>query len=101
MTTCHRRNFLASGFLATGALSAFAASAAEAAPADDDTADTEKDAGDLITPATQSAIDRGLEYLASRQHEDGSFGSGGYSRNVAVCGLSGMAFMSAGSTPGR
>jgi hypothetical protein len=63
--------------------------------------DPEKSAVDLITPAAARAIDRGLDLLASRQDEEGAFGSGGYSRNVAVCGLGGMAFMSAGSTPGR
>ncbi|MCH8921617.1 MAG: terpene cyclase/mutase family protein [Planctomycetes bacterium] len=63
--------------------------------------DHEQTAGQLITRETDRAIDRGLAYLAARQHDDGSFGSGGYSRNVAVCALSGMAFMSAGSTPGR
>jgi squalene cyclase len=56
---------------------------------------------DLITPATQQAINRGLSLLASRQQDDGSFGSGGYSRNVAVCGLAGLAFMAGGSTPSR
>lgn len=62
----------------------------------------ETTAADLLTPETQQAIDKGLEFLAARQDpEEGSFGSGGYSRNVAVCGLSGMAFMSSGSTPGR
>ena len=64
-------------------------------------ADPEKSAVDLITPAAARAIDRGLALLASRQDEEGAFGSSGYSRNVAVCGLSGMAFMSAGSTPSR
>jgi prenyltransferase beta subunit len=50
---------------------------------------------------TREAVARGLAYLARRQNEDGSFGVGGYSRNVAVCGLSGMAFLSAGHMPGR
>ncbi len=63
--------------------------------------DTEQITLDLISPKTQHAIDAGLKYLADQQHDDGSFGSGGYSRNVAVCSLSGMAFMSAGSTPDR
>lgn len=63
--------------------------------------DPEKTAAEMVTPAAQKAIDRGLAFLAEKQHDDGSFGSGGYSRNVAVCGLAGMAFMSAGSTPGR
>ena len=72
-----------------------------AAPACGQGSDIEKSAGELITPAAARAIDRGLALLASRQEEDGSFGSGGYSRNVAVCGLAGMAFMASGSTPGR
>ena len=63
--------------------------------------DPEKSAASMITPAAQQSIDRGLSYLADKQHDDGAFGSGGYSRNVAVCALGGMAFMSAGSTPGR
>ncbi len=57
---------------------------------------------ELVTPETQQSIDRGLEYLAQRQHDDGSFGSGRrYQRNVAVTALCGMAFLSAGHTPGR
>ncbi len=56
----------------------------------------------FITPVTQRAIDRGLEWLANRQHQDGSFGSGsGYLRNVAITSLCGMSFMSAGYTPAR
>lgn len=63
--------------------------------------DPEKSAVELITPPAARAIERGLNLLATRQDEDGSFRSGGYSRNVAICALSGMAFMSGGSTPGR
>ena len=62
----------------------------------------ESTASELVTPETQKAIDRGLAYLAARQHPDGSFGSGTtYKRNVAVTALAGMAFLSAGHTPGR
>jgi len=64
-------------------------------------ADPEKTAAELVTPAAQKAIERSLAFLTERQHDDGGFGSGGYSRNVAVCGLAGLAYMSAGSTPGR
>jgi len=39
--------------------------------------------------------------VAGQQMDDGAFGSRGYSRNVAVCGLCGLAFMAGGSTPGR
>ncbi len=63
--------------------------------------DPEKSAVELITPAATRAIERGLNLLSTRQDEDGSFRSGGYSRNVAICALAGMAFMSGGSTPGR
>lgn len=55
----------------------------------------------MVTPAAAKAVGRGLAFLATRQHDDGSFGASGYSRNVAVCSLGGMAFMSSGSTPGR
>ena len=71
--------------------------AGEAAPDDD----PEKSARQMITPAAQEAIERGLNFLADRQHEDGTFGTGGHRNNVAICGLAGLAFMSAGSTPGR
>lgn len=65
------------------------------------TTSSEQLTGGLVTAATQSSIDRGLAWLASRQSEDGSFPGGGYGRNVAVCSLAGMAFLSSGSTPSR
>ena len=46
-----------------------------------DAGDPEKSAVELITPAATRAVERGLKFLAARQDEDGSFGSGGYSRN--------------------
>ncbi len=56
----------------------------------------------LMTAETQRSIDGGLAFLATRQHPDGSFGSGSvYRRNVAVTALGGMAFMAAGHTPMR
>jgi hypothetical protein len=63
--------------------------------------DPERTAVEFMTPAAQQAINKGLEFLAARQQEDGAFGSGGYARNAAVVSLAGMAFMSSGSTPGR
>lgn len=55
----------------------------------------------LITPETQEGIDQGLEWLASQQQPNGAFGSGlMYKGNVAVTALCGMAFLSAGSSPG-
>ncbi len=60
---------------------------------------------ELVTEETQHAIDRGLAYLAHRQivsgRQKGAFGTGGYSGGVAVCGLSGLAFMCGGSSPGQ
>ncbi len=67
----------------------------------DDEQNPETTAADLLTPATIKAIEKGLAYLAGRQQDEGSFGASGYSRNVGVCGLAGMAFLAAGSTPGR
>jgi hypothetical protein len=56
---------------------------------------------DMITPATQHAIDRGLDYLARSQWLDGSFGTGQYRGNVAITGLAGLAFMAGGHQPSR
>ncbi|MDA1052779.1 MAG: terpene cyclase/mutase family protein [Planctomycetota bacterium] len=50
---------------------------------------------------TRDAVDAGLAYLAARQTEEGTFGIGPYQSNLAVCGLCGMAFLSAGNLPGR
>jgi len=63
----------------------------------------ESSAKEMVTPETQQAIERGLAYLASRQDpRDGSFGATASGRRrVAVTALSGMAFLSSGSTPGR
>ncbi|WP_145281569.1 prenyltransferase/squalene oxidase repeat-containing protein [Pirellulimonas nuda] len=57
--------------------------------------------GELITPATDAAIDRGLRYLSGAQLQDGSFGTVGYGRNAAVVALGGMAMLGSGSEPGR
>ncbi|MHB8900605.1 MAG: prenyltransferase/squalene oxidase repeat-containing protein [Thermoguttaceae bacterium] len=61
----------------------------------------EAEAGKLITPATDQAIANGLAYLDASQHDDGSFASGAYRGNVAICGLAGLAFMAGGNTPVR
>ncbi len=55
----------------------------------------------LINTQTAQAIRGGLDFLASRQIEEGCFGGDGYPRNVAVVSLAGLAFMAHGSTPGR
>src|SRR5579864_1232220 len=57
---------------------------------------------EFVTPATQQAINRGLDFLAASQNDDGSLGSGStYRRHVAVTALAGIAFLSAGNTPNR
>jgi len=65
-------------------------------------ANPETTAAEMIAPA-QTAITKGLRYLANHQLPEGSFGSAGsgYSRNAAVCGLGGLAFVASGSTPQR
>lgn len=78
------------GFISFVCLTALRASAAETPPL-----------ATLITPAATQAADNGLRYLTDRQLEDGSFGTSGYARNVAVCSLSGMAYLASGSTPTR
>lgn len=92
-----RRTWLAhaGGTIVGGATLGFGPRSIEA---DDD---PEATAQDMITAEAQAKIDHGLEFLKGQQNDDGSFGSGGYARNVAVCGLAGLAFMSSGSTPGR
>jgi len=94
-----RRSMIAQA--AAGLASLPALATLRTARAANDAANPEQTAVEFLNPAAQAAIERGLTFLAEQQHPDGSFGSGGYARNVAVCGLSGMAFMAAGSTPGR
>src|SRR5262249_10905585 len=55
----------------------------------------------MITPETDKAIERGLNYLKTVQHNNGSFGTGPYTGNVAVTSLGAMAFMAAGNQPHR
>lgn len=58
-------------------------------------------ARDMITPATQEAITRGLKYLADNQQGNGSWGSMGFAGNTGVTGLGALAMMASGSQPGR
>src|SRR4051812_45374211 len=65
--------------------------------------DVSDSAKEWITPETQRGIDRGLSWLSKRQVTNGrnigAFGHGGYEGGVAVCGLSGLAFMCGGGPP--
>src|SRR5262245_51825431 len=54
----------------------------------------------MFTAESESAIDRGLTYLAANRR-GGQFGTRGYQGNVAVCSLAGLAFMAGGHTPDR
>ncbi len=55
-----------------------------------------------ITPEQQVAVEKGLEYLASRQNAEGSFGNSvAYGATAAITALSGIAFMADGNLPGR
>lgn len=47
------------------------------------------------------AIRGGLEWLAEKQREDGSFNTGKYGGDPAIVALAGQAFLAAGSAPGR
>ncbi len=63
--------------------------------------DVPEGAAELMTPPTDRSIHTGLAWLAKAQNSDGSYGSGTYRGNIAVTSLSGLAFMAAGSSPGR
>jgi hypothetical protein len=54
-----------------------------------------------MTPELDAAVSRGLAALAASQNPDGSFGTGRFSRNVAVTSLACLALMADGHVPGR
>jgi hypothetical protein len=54
----------------------------------------------MITPQAQERIDRGLKFLADH-HQDGGFGEGRFSGNIAITSLAALAFMAGGNQPGR
>lgn len=57
---------------------------------------------DLVTPKSAQAVSRGLDFLAKQQLADGSFNGGdAEAYPTAMAGLSGMAFLSSGSTSTR
>ena len=85
--TPHRRHFLRAA-----ALGGFGGSLALVGHAQD----TPKVAGDLVTSDAQTAIDRGLGYLATHQQSDGAFTDKNNGANVAVTALSGLALLAGG-----
>lgn len=55
-----------------------------------------------VTLELRAAVERGLQWLARQQDDDGSYGSmSHYGPHVGITGLAGLAFMSDGNTPGR
>jgi len=58
-------------------------------------------AADEMTEAQRSAIERGLDHLASLQNADGSFGRGRYADNAGIVALCGIALLADGHMPGR
>lgn len=68
----------------------------------DDRESGSRDSRRFVTVEADAAIERGLDWLAQRQQDDGSFGAiTRYRQNPGVAGLCGMAFLASGSTPGR
>ena len=56
----------------------------------------------MISARADQSINRGLNWLAARQNDDGSFGADRLLKgNTGVCGLAGLAFLSQGSTTDR
>jgi prenyltransferase beta subunit len=90
-----RRSFLARLAVAGAAIGCHSA-LAQSQP-------TDRAASNLLTPATEQAVERGLAWLARRQvqsgRDEGAFGHGGYQGGVAVASLGGLAFMASGSAP--
>lgn len=60
-----------------------------------------KSGAEFINADTQTAIDRGLDYIGRSQHSDGSFGEAGGGATVGITALAGLALMAAGNQPGR
>lgn len=93
----HRRQFLAgAGGLVLGLTGASRLEAFAGQQAPDGS-----QSKDMITPAAQSAINEGLQYLARNQASDGSYGSQSYKGNIAVTSLGALAMMAGGHQPGR
>ena len=66
-----------------------------AQPRDRENSPTEKSPAELMTPKTQAAIKKGLNFLLRNQVKSGrnrgAFGNGGYSGGVATASLAGLA----------
>ena len=99
-TLASRRGFLAGagmGMLGLTGLPQLLAQEGEDSGGGPAFASTTKTAAELITPETESAIEKGLAYLAKAQIKTGpnrgSFGNSGADGSVAISGLAGLAFL--------
>jgi len=108
--TVNRRDFLRAGTCGTAAgVLGLAGHAQQPAPSSVAPAPTRSRSGaEFINQETQTQIERGLEFLARSQYNDGSFpggsvvdrgGTGGWS--VGVSSLAALALMAGGHQPGR
>lgn len=84
----------------TAAVLACVLAAAPLLPAADNFFGVGEDAAVEITPKMEERIKRGLEFLAKRQNEDGSWSSS-YGKNVGEVSLALLAFMAMGNLPGE
>jgi hypothetical protein len=92
-----RRDFLTKSALAAAA----AGTAAVFADERDNLPDGSASKG-MITPKTEEAIEKGLDFLARRFNRDTGYGSTAhYQGNVAITSLAALAFMAGGHEPGR
>ncbi len=85
------KNVVAAMVVTLVCVSAVPAQAAEPRPA-------------MVTPQTELAIQKGLDWLAKAQHKRGSWSGGeglGVSSEAAMTGLAGVALLSSGNTPTR
>ncbi len=54
-----------------------------------------------ISPQAVRSVSKALDFLATQQGRDGSFSGPGGQHRAAMTGMAGLAFLSAGHTPGR
>ena len=103
-TNLNRRTFSRSLLLAGAAPLAGTLMSQSLWALDRDASPNEKTPAELITPAGQKAIDRGLKYLVDTQIKTGgnrgAMASGGIQAGVATASLAGLALMCGGFAPG-
>lgn len=54
-----------------------------------------------FTPELDMSVQRGIEYLVTRQEDDGAFSGGRFGKNVAITSVACLALMADGHVPGR